>query len=143
MGTHARGVLSRKKQLDDLIVISCQVKLRRGKVIFSLLEEIKTEDPIVQGFKIQNNTYSNRKYFAFSEVDLFFNFSFLLLIWKTYFNEPRGDEHASLFWNCFNKCKAFLQEDKMLWISLHFLEWVEVWIQTGSFDTFTDDDCCM
>ena len=53
MGTHARGVLSRKKQLDDLIVISCQVKLRRGKVIFSLLEEIKTEDPIVQGFKIQ------------------------------------------------------------------------------------------
>ena len=63
-GTHARGVLSRKKQLDDLIVISCQVKLRRGKVIFSLLEEIKTEDPT----RVQNSKqYSNRKYFVLSE----------------------------------------------------------------------------
>jgi hypothetical protein len=49
--SHARGVLSRKKQLDDLIVISCQVKLKRGKVILSLLEETKTEDPGVQNSK--------------------------------------------------------------------------------------------
>ena len=77
--THARGVLSRKKQLDDLIVISCQVKLRRGKVIFSLLEEIKTEDPIVQGFKIQNNTLIENMV-LFQRVNSLLNSSFLLLI---------------------------------------------------------------
>ena len=76
LGSHARGVLSRKKQLDDLIVISCQVKLRRGKVIFSLLEEIKTEDPIVQGFKIQNNNNLIENNLLFQRVDFFF----LLLI---------------------------------------------------------------